>query len=119
MVIKLDALGDKRIIGSRFLPVVAEGETTVGVPFIRERKYCLAARETELKSVGLVPRRIVRRDVIVRSLEWIRKTAALRPLTGTDCFVGVAVTSSVATGAEVSSTMGQKGEDLGDTDIIR
>jgi len=78
---------------------------TVGVPFKRVRKYCFAARETEVKSVGLVPRRMVRRDVMVRSLEWMRRTAALRPLMGTDDFVGAVVTSSVTTGVDLSSTI--------------
>ena len=120
IVIKLDALGDKRIIGSRFLPVVGAGEMTVGVPFKRVRKYCFAERETDVKSVGLVPRRMVRRDVIVRSLEWMRSTAALRPLTATDAFDGAAVTSSVTTGATVSSTIEiSLVQWEGHTDVIR
>jgi hypothetical protein len=72
-VIKLDALGDKRIIGSRFLVGAEddEEETVVaaGVPRKRERKYCFAASDTLEKSVGFVPRSMVRREVIVRSLE--------------------------------------------------
>lgn len=104
MVIKLDALGDKRMMGSRFLPVVGAEETVVGVFFNRERKYCFAASETEVKSVGLVPRRMVSRDVIVRSLEWMRRTAALRPLTGAEVFVGAVVNSSVTAGSDLSST---------------
>lgn len=54
-----------------------------GIPFRRERKYCFAEREILEKSVGFVPRRIVRRDVIVRSLEWIRRIAELRPFAAT------------------------------------
>jgi hypothetical protein len=80
IVIKLDALGDNKIIGSRFFPELDEDELAVvdvteGTPFKRERKYCFAEREIVEKSVGFVPRRIVIREVIVRSLEWIRKTA--------------------------------------------
>ena len=73
----------------------------VGVPRNREKKCCFAARETDEKSVGFVPRRIVRRDVIVRSLEWIRSTAVLRPLTGTYVFAGVGST----TVTDLSSTI--------------
>jgi len=89
MVIKLDALGDSNIIGSRFLEGALDVVIVVGVPRNRDKKYCFAASETNEKSVGFVPRRIVRRDVIVRSLEWIRRTVVLRPLTGTCVFVGV------------------------------
>lgn len=88
-MIKLDALGDNRIIGSRFLVGALDVAIVDGVPRNREKKYCFAERETGEKSVGFVPRRIVRRDVIVRSLEWIRKTAVLRPFTGTCVLVGV------------------------------
>lgn len=93
------------MMGSRFFPVVGAVEMGVGVPFKRDRKYCFAASETEAKSVGLVPRRMVKRDVIVRSFEWMRSTAALRPLTGADTFVGAEVTSSVTTGTDLSSTI--------------
>jgi hypothetical protein len=81
MVIKLDALGDKRMIGSRFLAEVFEAVFVMaGVPRNRETKYCFAAAETEEKSVDFDPRSIVSRDRIVRSLECIRRTAVLRPL---------------------------------------
>jgi hypothetical protein len=120
IVIKLEALGERRIIGSRFLPVVGVGEMMVGVPFKRVRKYCFAERETDVKSVGLVPRRMVRRDVIVRSLEWMRSTAALRLLMATDAFDGEALASSVTTEATVSSTVEVSQVQWGGhTDIIR
>ena len=87
MVIKLEALGDNNMIGSfGRLPDVDEEfvPVTLGtlLPLYRDIKYCFAARETEAKSVGLVPRRMVMREVIVRSLAWMRRTAALRPFTG-------------------------------------
>jgi hypothetical protein len=69
MVIKLDALGDNKIIGSRFLEGALDVVVVDGFPRNRDKKYCFAERETDEKSVGFVPRRIVRRDVIIRSLE--------------------------------------------------
>jgi hypothetical protein len=54
-----------------------EGETF----FSRDEKNCFAAMAMEEKSVGFVPRRIVMREVIVRSLEWMRRTEELRPFT--------------------------------------
>lgn len=82
-------------MGSRFL----EGALVEGM-FVEEfrrrpRKYCFAARETLLKSVGLVPRRIVRRDVMVLSLAWMRRTAAERPFIETEDFFAVEGSSSV------------------------
>ena len=82
MVIKLDALGDNRMMGSRFL-AGAVLVTLTGILRRRPKKYCFAASETLEKSVGFDPRRIVSRDVIVRSLEWILRTAALRPFGAT------------------------------------
>ena len=103
MVIRLDALGDNRIIGSRFL-VGAVDVTLTGVFRRRPKKYCFAASETLEKSVGLVPRRIVSRDVIVRSLEWIRRTAALRPLAVTVVFALIEEGSSVSAAVGLLST---------------
>ena len=116
IVIRLEALGERRIMGSRFLPVdVGVDVDAIGVFRNRDKKYCLAIVETLEKSVLLVPCRIVRRDVIVCSLEWIRKTAALRPLTVTCGFVAETVEgSSVVAVTDLSSTTSQ----LLDTKIL-
>jgi hypothetical protein len=64
---RLDALGDNSMMGSRFL-AGADG-ATAGILRKRPRKYCFAVSETLEKSVGFVPRRMVSRDDIVCSLE--------------------------------------------------
>ena len=89
-------------MGSRFL-AGADG-VTAGIFRKRPRKYCFAASETLEKSVGFVPRRMVSRDDIVLSLEWIRRTAALRPLTETWVFAATELGSSTATVADLLST---------------
>lgn len=84
-------------MGSRFLV----GAVLVALTVVfrrRPRKYCFAASETLEKSVGFVPRKIVSRDVIVRSLEWIRRTAALRPFVVTVAFTEDGSVASVAAG---------------------
>ena len=43
-----------------------------------EKKNCFAERETEEKSVGFRPRRIVTWEVIVRSRAWMRRTVEVR-----------------------------------------
>ena len=102
MVTRLDALGESKIIGSRFL---VGGVTVVdGIFRRREKKYCFAARETLEKSVGFVPWRMVRREVIVRSRAWILWTAWLRPLTVGWVFAGIDVGSSAIVTVGLSST---------------
>ena len=71
---------------------------------LRALKNCFAASATEEKSVAFVPLRTVRRLVIVRSLEWMRMTAALRPLADTCVLVGATVLASAGAVADLSST---------------
>src|SRR5271156_4772780 len=102
IVIRLEALGDSRIIGSRFL---AGAElVTVGAFRSREKKCDLAVRDTLEKSVGLVPLRIVNREVIVRSLELIRRIVVLRPLTVEAPLISADAGSTLAALEILSST---------------
>jgi hypothetical protein len=92
-------------MGSRFLEAVLLEGIFAEVFLRRPRKYCFAARETLLKSVGFVPRRMVRRDVIVLSLEWMRRTVAERPFTETEDFLtDEGSSSSVVVVVDLSST---------------
>lgn len=102
---RLEALGDNKIMGSRFLEAVLLDGIFAEVFLRRPRKYCFAASETLVKSVGFVPRRMVRRDVIVRSLEWMRRTVAERPFTDTEDFLTEEGSSpSVVVVVDLSST---------------